>query len=115
MDIDKLEEKIRELAAEQIPILGVVGVIGTTEEGQVDRIDKMVALREKLAKEGIYFYIHVDAAYGGYARSIFLDENNEFIEWDQIEEVYAKHNIFTEKYEWLTQEIYNSFQSNEPS
>ena len=111
MDIDKLEAKIREYAAKQIPILGVVGVIGTTEEGQVDRIDKIVALREKLAKEGIYFYIHVDAAYGGYARAIFLDENNEFIEWDKIDEVYAKYNIFTEKCDWLTRDIYESFKA----
>ncbi|WP_312469802.1 tyrosine decarboxylase [Neobacillus sp.] len=111
MDIDKLEAKIRELAAQQIPVLGVVGVIGTTEEGQVDRIDKMVELREKLAKEGIYFYIHVDAAYGGYARAIFLDENNEFIEWEKIDEVYAKHNIFSEPCEWLTKEIYDSFKA----
>ena len=111
MDIDKLEAKIREYADKQIPILGVVGVVGTTEEGQVDRIDKIVALREKLAKEGIYFYIHVDAAYGGYARAIFLDENNEFIEWDKIDEVYAKYNIFTEKCEWLTRDIYESFKA----
>ncbi|MDQ0174871.1 tyrosine decarboxylase [Bacillus chungangensis] len=111
MDIDKLEAKIRELAAQNIPVLGVVGVIGTTEEGQVDRIDKMVALREKLAKEGIYFYIHVDAAYGGYARAIFLDENNEFIDYDKIEEVYEKWNIFTEKNEWLTEDIYHSFKA----
>ena len=111
MDIDKLEAKIRELAAQNIPVLGVVGVIGTTEEGQVDRIDKMVALREKLAKEGIYFYIHVDAAYGGYARAIFLDENNEFIAYDKMEEVYEKWNIFTEKNEWLTEDIYHSFKA----
>ncbi|MCM3341883.1 tyrosine decarboxylase [Paenibacillus sp. MER TA 81-3] len=111
MDIDKLEAKIRELAAQEIPVLGVVGVIGTTEEGQVDRIDKMVELREKLAKEGIYFYIHVDAAYGGYARAIFLDENNEFIDYDKIDEVYEKYNIFTEKNEWLTKDIYSSFKA----
>ncbi|PEZ02141.1 tyrosine decarboxylase [Bacillus sp. AFS018417] len=111
MDIGKLEEKIRELAAEKIPILGVVGVIGTTEEGQVDRIDKIVELREKLAKEGIYFYIHIDAAYGGYARSIFLDENNEFIDYNKIDEVYEKYGIFNEKNKWLTEDIYHSFKA----
>ncbi|MFD3449453.1 tyrosine decarboxylase [Microbacteriaceae bacterium 4G12] len=111
MDIGKLEEKIRELVAEKTPILGVVGVIGTTEEGQVDRIDKIVELREKLAKEGIYFYIHIDAAYGGYARSIFLDENNEFIDYEKIDEVYEKYSIFNEKNEWLTEDIYNSFKA----
>jgi tyrosine decarboxylase len=111
MDIDKLEEKIRELTAEQTPILGVVGVIGTTEEGQVDHIGKIVALREKLAKEGIHFYIHIDAAYGGYARSIFLDENNEFIDYDKIDEVYEKNNIFTEKNDWLNEDIYHAFKA----
>ncbi|MFJ8526600.1 tyrosine decarboxylase [Bacillus sp. NPDC094106] len=111
MNIDKLEEKIRELTAEKIPILGVVGVIGTTEEGQVDRIDKIVTLREKLIKEGIYFYIHIDAAYGGYARSIFLDENNTFIEYDKIDKIYKKYNIFTENNEWLSKDIYNSFKA----
>ncbi|EJS67805.1 tyrosine decarboxylase [Bacillus cereus] len=111
MDIDKLEEKIRELAAEKIPILGVVAVIGTTEEGQVDRIDKIVALREKLAQEGIYFYIHIDAAYGGYARAIFLDENNEFIDYNKIDETYVKYGIFNSENEWLTEDIYNSFKA----
>ncbi|WP_416829246.1 tyrosine decarboxylase [Ectobacillus polymachus] len=111
MDIGKLEEKIRALAAEKKPILGVVGVIGTTEEGQVDHIDKMVALRDKLMQEGIYFYIHVDAAYGGYARSIFLDENNEFIDYNKINEVYKKYNVFTGNNEWLTEDIYNSFKA----
>ena len=114
MDIEKLETRIRELAAENTPVLGVVGVVGSTEEGQIDHIHKMVALREKLAKEGIYFYIHVDAAYGGYARSIFLDENNQFIEYNKINEVFKKHNIFTDmslKDEWLTEDVYEAFKA----
>ncbi|WP_106766746.1 tyrosine decarboxylase [Paenibacillus faecalis] len=111
MDIEKLEAKIRELAAQEIPILGVVGVIGTTEEGQIDRIDKIVELREKLEKEGIYFYIHVDAAYGGYARSIFLDEYNKFIDYDKLDKVYKKYGVFQGKNEWLTKDIYDSFKA----
>lgn len=114
MDIEKLEARIRELAAENTPILGVVGVVGSTEEGQIDHIHKMVALREKLAKEGIYFYIHVDAAYGGYARSIFLDENDQFIEYNKINEVFKKHNVFTDmnlKDEWLTKDVYEAFKA----
>lgn len=114
MDIEKLETRIRELAAENTPVLGVVGVVGSTEEGQIDHIHKMVALREKLAKEGIYFYIHVDAAYGGYARSIFLDENDQFIEYNKINEVFKKHNVFTDmslKDEWLTEDVYEAFKA----
>ncbi|WP_442603974.1 tyrosine decarboxylase [Paenibacillus sp. KN14-4R] len=114
MDIEKLEATIRQLTADNIPILGVVGVVGSTEEGQIDHIHKIVELREKLEKEGIYYYIHVDAAYGGYARAIFLDENDEFIAFDKIDEVYKKHNIFTDmnlKNEWLTEDIYNAFKA----
>lgn len=113
MDIEKLEAKIRSLAAEQIPIMGVVGVVGTTEEGQIDCIDKMVELRDKLAKEGIYFYIHIDAAYGGYARAIFLDENNEFIDYGKLDDVYKKYNVFSEKNDWLTKDVYHSFKALE--
>jgi len=88
--------------------------VGSTEEGQIDNIHKIVALREKLEKEGIYYYIHVDAAYGGYARAIFLDQNDEFIAFDKIDEMYKKHNIFTDmslKNEWLTEEVYNAFKA----
>ncbi|MCR8643982.1 tyrosine decarboxylase [Paenibacillus sp. N1-5-1-14] len=114
MDITKLEARIRELAAEGTPILGVVGVIGSTEEGQIDHIDRIVALREKLAAEGIYYYIHADAAYGGYARAIFLDENDEFIDYDKLGDVYKEHNIFTDMNlydQWMTEDIYKSFKA----
>ncbi|GIP24150.1 tyrosine decarboxylase [Paenibacillus sp. J22TS3] len=114
MDIAKLEARIRELAAQHIPVLGVVGVVGSTEEGQIDHIHKIVALREKLRREGIYFYIHVDAAYGGYARSIFLDENDQFIDYDKIDEVYERNHVFTDmklKEQWLTDDVYNAFKA----
>ncbi len=31
------------------------------EEGAVDSIDKIIALRDELMKDGIYYYVHVDA------------------------------------------------------
>ena len=34
----------------------------STEEGAVDSIDKIIALRDELMKDGIYYYVHVDAA-----------------------------------------------------
>ena len=80
MDVDKLKATIDKLIAEKTPILGLVAVVGTTEEGAVDYIDKIVALKEEYSKQGINFYFHIDAAYGGYARSIFLDEEYKFIE-----------------------------------
>lgn len=84
MNIDELEKTIRKFTDEGTPILGVVGVVGSTEEGAVDNVDKIVALRKRLMQEGIYFYLHVDAAYGGYMRAMFLDEDNNFIPYDEF-------------------------------
>lgn len=113
MDIDELEKIVRQLASDEIPILGVVGVVGSTEEGAIDGIDKIVNLREKLMMEGIYYYIHVDAAYGGYGRSIFLDENNEFIPYENLEEVHKEYGVFTENKKYITKEVYDAYKAIE--
>lgn len=113
MDIDELEKIVRQLASDEIPILGVVGVVGSTEEGAIDSIDKIVNLREKLMMEGIYYYIHVDAAYGGYGRSIFLDEDNEFIPYENLEEVHKEYGVFTENKKFITKEVYDAYKAIE--
>lgn len=80
MDIGDLKKKI-EVAIKQgkIPI-AVIGVAGTTEEGAVDPIHKILELREEFEKEkNISFWVHVDSAWGGYFSSIFrLEEDEEF-------------------------------------
>ncbi|MDK6298152.1 tyrosine decarboxylase [Staphylococcus caprae] len=113
MDIDELEKIVRQLASDDIPILGVVGVVGSTEEGAIDGIDKIVNLREKLMMEGIYYYIHVDAAYGGYGRSIFLNEDNEFIPYENLEEVHKEYGVFTENKKFITKEVYDAYKAIE--
>ncbi|MFW3509995.1 tyrosine decarboxylase [Staphylococcus caprae] len=113
MDIDELEKIVRQLASDDISILGVVGVVGSTEEGAIDGIDKIVNLREKLMMEGIYYYIHVDAAYGGYGRSIFLDEDNEFIPYENLKEVHKEYGVFTENKKFITKEVYDAYKAIE--
>ncbi|WP_297629889.1 tyrosine decarboxylase [uncultured Clostridium sp.] len=112
MDIPLLEKKIRELAEKKIPIMGVVGVVGSTEEGAVDDIHKIIELRDKFAKEGIHFYVHVDAAYGGYARSIFLDEDFGFIPKEDLKKKYLEHNvILDENTRWPEDDTYEAFKA----
>lgn len=111
MDIHSLETIVRDLAAQGIPILGVVGVAGSTEEGAVDQIDKIVALREQLINEGIYFYIHVDAAYGGYFRTIFLDENNDFVSYEKLPELHKKYGVFTENKQYIKRDVYEAYKA----
>jgi glutamate/tyrosine decarboxylase-like PLP-dependent enzyme len=73
MDMDALEERLEALAAEGQPVLTVVGTLGRAEGSGVDPVDGLLDLRSRMAqKHGRWFFIHLDAAYGGYARSIFL-------------------------------------------
>ncbi|RQX29528.1 tyrosine decarboxylase [Staphylococcus warneri] len=113
MDINELEKIIRSLVKEGTPILGVVGVVGSTEEGAVDSIDKIVELRERLINEGIYYYIHIDAAYGGYARSLFLDEHNNFIPYEDLQKVHYEYKVFTENKNYISKEVYDAFKAIE--
>ena len=63
MDVDHLETVLRR----ERPLL-VVASAGTTGTGSIDPLDAILALRERHG-----FHLHVDAAYGGYARACLRD------------------------------------------
>ncbi len=65
-NIDHLEAVLEKRLADRAPVIGVVGVMGSTEETAVDPLQKIVALREKFRERGMEFTIHADAAWGGY-------------------------------------------------
>jgi glutamate/tyrosine decarboxylase-like PLP-dependent enzyme len=44
--------------------------MGSTEEGSVDRLSEILALREKFQARGLSFLVHADAALGGYFASM---------------------------------------------
>lgn len=112
MDIDILKKTIDELAEKKIPVLGVVGVIGSTEEGAIDYMDRIVELREEYEKKGISFYIHGDAAYGGYARSIFLDEEYNFIPYNDLKvRLHREEIINQDGIDWPCKDVYNAFKA----
>lgn len=70
MDIDDLRIKLGELPSDAFP-LAVVAVAGTTEEGAVDPLDKLMKLRDDSRADGkAAFWVHADAAWGGYIRSM---------------------------------------------
>lgn len=112
LDVDKLEEIIEDLVKDHTPILGVVAVVGSTEEGAIDPVDKVAALRDKLYKEqGVYFYLHVDAAYGSYGRAMYLDEDNNFIPYDQLETVWKKYGVFQGEGQHVSKDVYNAYKA----
>jgi glutamate decarboxylase len=60
VDCEKLKEKCLQLAEQNIKVLSIVGIAGTTETGNIDPLDTMADIAEQV---GCHF--HVDAAWGG--------------------------------------------------
>lgn len=73
MRVDDLATKIDELEAGGNHVLAVIAVVGTTEEGAVDPVDEILSLRKRRETMGqSSFWLHADAAYGGYLRTLTL-------------------------------------------
>lgn len=108
LDMTDLSHKIETLIDQDEPILAVIGIVGTTEEGAVDPIDQLVALRTSYEhQKGISFYIHVDAAYGGYFQSLFRDEANQVMPMATVQQIYTTSDDWV----WPPSEIYQAFQA----
>lgn len=77
LNTDALNEKLRALPPDRY-IAAVIGVAGTTEEGAVDPIHRIKFIRDGLETEmNRSFWLHVDAAWGGYVRSVFKGHGPE--------------------------------------
>jgi tyrosine decarboxylase len=111
IDIAALKSAIDRLVARRIPILAVVAVVGTTEEGAVDEIHEIVRLRDRYEDQGVCFYLHIDAAYGGYARSLFLDEEDRFMGYNEVGRQHARQAILHDDTDWLTADVYEAFKA----
>jgi len=60
IDCEKLALKCQQLTDQNIKVMAIVGVAGTTETGNVDPLDKMAAIAQQYQ-----CHFHVDAAWGG--------------------------------------------------
>ncbi|KAF5641537.1 L-tyrosine decarboxylase [Fusarium sp. NRRL 52700] len=67
IDTQQLEHYLKKCAETKTAVFAVVVIIGSTEEGAVDRLTEVLRLRKKLREEhGLSFLIHANAAWGGY-------------------------------------------------
>lgn len=90
MDPDALEATLRRRAERRQPVIACVSVIGTTEESAVDRLDLIAGLRERMAKElGLGFYLHADAAWGGYAAALTRNPDGSRRAYEEVLRDYA--------------------------
>lgn len=112
MDIDVFKAKVEKCIANGEPILGVVAVVGTTEVGAVDDIHQVVEFRELMEQRyGAGFYLHLDAAYGGYARSIFLDDEYRFLKLGEVISRLESTRVMNRDVQWPTPEVYKAFEA----
>ncbi len=105
MDIDALDRTLADLARKKIPVLMVVSVAGSTEEGAVDETHRIARLRDEWEKKGLSFYYHVDAAWGGYIRSVFLGEDGRFLSRAEVGQAVG------EEYAWPDQAVYDAYRA----
>ena len=107
IDVNDLEQEINYcLARKHIP-LAVIAIVGTTEEGAVDPVHKILDLREIFeSQKNISFWLHTDAAWGGYIKSLFTFSNKGFLKTIQnkISEQ-LKLNSHTNPFEWTEEFI----------
>ncbi|WP_295445868.1 pyridoxal-dependent decarboxylase [uncultured Thiodictyon sp.] len=100
MDVARLRQQLEQALAARQPVIAVVGVVGTTEEGAVDPMHELVALRDEFAGRGLTFCLHCDAAYGGYIASCFRAKNGELRPLPVMQDEYAG---------WPPADVYQSF------
>ncbi|KAF4543741.1 Pyridoxal-dependent decarboxylase domain protein [Lasiodiplodia theobromae] len=70
INIEELEKRLEENLKNEQAVYAVVAIIGSTEEGSVDPLGKIVAMRRRFQARGLSFAIHADAAWGGYFASM---------------------------------------------
>ena len=89
MDLEDLDQKLHTAFADNIPVMAVVGMLGTTEFGTVDPIHGIVAARNAAREDGRDFGIHVDGAWGGYLTSVFRNPDGTFVDRESLQEEFA--------------------------
>ncbi len=55
------------------PIIQTVCVLGSTEFGSFDPLNEIIPLMKEWRAKGLYSPVHIDAAYGGYFKAMFLE------------------------------------------
>jgi glutamate/tyrosine decarboxylase-like PLP-dependent enzyme len=73
LDMADLRARLDECLRTERPVVAVVAVVGTTEESAVDPVADVLAMRDEFLERGLSFTVHVDAAWGGYHRSVLND------------------------------------------
>lgn len=67
MDLNQLEAELKKNRG-----MIVIANLGSTGTGSIDDIEEIISLKKKYD-----FHLHIDAAYGGFIRSVLIDDENK--------------------------------------
>ncbi|KAA8646784.1 hypothetical protein EYZ11_011412 [Aspergillus tanneri] len=70
ISLEALERELNRCLEERQAVYAVVAIIGSTEEGEVDSLYDILAMRRRFQDKGLSFLVHADAAWGGYFASM---------------------------------------------
>lgn len=90
LDTDAMLETLERCLRERQPVLMAVAVLGTTEYGTVDRVDRVVIARNAMQARGLGFSVHVDAAWGGYLATLFRNADGSLRRFEEVRAEFAQ-------------------------
>ncbi|OGM43988.1 pyridoxal-dependent decarboxylase domain protein [Aspergillus bombycis] len=106
ISLDALERELNRCLEEHQAVYAVVAVIGTTEEGGVDRLHEILAMRRRFQDRGLSFLVHADAAWGGYFASMIprhmmdptkpIDEEDGNTAVDEVPQLALRQDTLTD-------------------
>lgn len=93
-----LQKQLDRALLDQTPMLGVVGVAGTTEMGTIDPLEEFSQRIQQLKQdEGLHLWFHVDGAYGGFFRSLVKSseprETHPHFRWSSLEAIAQSDSV----------------------
>ncbi len=104
MDTGALEEILHASASQRRPVIACVAVMGTTEEGAVDRLDLVDTARRRVGKQdGLAFYLHADAAWGGYAAAVVRGPEGQRLAFETVAAGQPAETL------WPSESVYHAF------
>ncbi|KAF5326606.1 hypothetical protein D9611_000881 [Ephemerocybe angulata] len=78
IDVQALRHILDHHLSTRQAVYAVVAIMGSTEEGAVDPLAKIIELREEYQAKGLSFIVHADAAWGGYFTATLRDPPAEW-------------------------------------